>query len=220
MPLFTSTVSRISTLSRTWPQSQGTLVNGRRIKNQEALYPGSQIRLGDTTLLFQRNPDRLELPGGTQEPLIDTNRWLLTAQPVAFISPERLSDRSISAPHAFLEVRENAIVVRDLNSTQGTFLHGRRIQGDTTLVHDDLLRLGNVEFEVNSGFDYMPEEFTDKDGDLWVKEVFLAEGGMARLYRYASKTNLCSQGGRQGAAAGQVSPVGQTGSKLPSRLRQ
>jgi EAL domain-containing protein (putative c-di-GMP-specific phosphodiesterase class I) len=59
-----------------------------------------------------------------------------------------LSNESISKLHAELILGDRALTVRDLGSTNGTFVNGRRITDPTPLTDGDLLQLSNVVFRV------------------------------------------------------------------------
>lgn len=59
----------------------------------------------------------------------------------------------ISKRHCAILVRDGKACVRDFNSTNGTFLNGRRIDGQCEIHHGDLLRLGPLVFR----FDTEPE---------------------------------------------------------------
>ena len=64
-------------------------------------------------------------------------------------------DRDVSSRHAELRVVDGRCSVRDLNSTNGTFVNGARIDGERVLQAGDVLALGEmgpkVEFRVPSG---------------------------------------------------------------------
>lgn len=60
-----------------------------------------------------------------------------------------LSDPQISGHHAVVEERGPGVVVRDLSSTNGTFVAGEKVTGSASLGHGDVLRLGeNVHLRV------------------------------------------------------------------------
>jgi pSer/pThr/pTyr-binding forkhead associated (FHA) protein len=54
-----------------------------------------------------------------------------------------LFDPSVSRVHAVVEVRAGEAVVRDLGSTNGTYLNGRRVETES-LRDGDELRFGNT----------------------------------------------------------------------------
>ncbi len=55
---------------------------------------------------------------------------------------------SISKQHAELSIIEDALMVRDLGSTNGTLVNGRRINGTIRLMRDDLLQFASSVFRV------------------------------------------------------------------------
>lgn len=58
-----------------------------------------------------------------------------------------LVDASVSRRHAVVELIEGVPVVRDLGSTNGTFVNGERVQS-RSLRPGDVLKLGNTEMRV------------------------------------------------------------------------
>ena len=60
----------------------------------------------------------------------------------------RISDPSISSFHAEIVVADNVIRVRDLGSTNGTYIDEVKVQ-DAVLKPENVLRLGNVRFAVD-----------------------------------------------------------------------
>lgn len=52
--------------------------------------------------------------------------------------------RTVSGRHAQIQQLDDTLVVRDLNSTNGTFINGRRVSGAATLCDGDLLQLGRI----------------------------------------------------------------------------
>jgi hypothetical protein len=64
-------------------------------------------------------------------------------------SPEadvRIEDRFASGIHARVYSRGGTYYVEDMNSTNGTFLNGGRLNGEAELHDLDALRVGNTEF--------------------------------------------------------------------------
>jgi pSer/pThr/pTyr-binding forkhead associated (FHA) protein len=60
----------------------------------------------------------------------------------------RARSELVSRKHAEIVVDEEAVVVRDLASRNGTYVNGTRIDGQLPLGHGDLLRIGPMQFEV------------------------------------------------------------------------
>src|SRR5262249_24863318 len=59
-----------------------------------------------------------------------------------------LKDPSISRQHAEIAATPDGWIVRDLNSTNGTSVNGRRVRGAQTLQPGDVLVCGNVAMRV------------------------------------------------------------------------
>ena len=55
---------------------------------------------------------------------------------------------AISRQHCMILMNEQDVTVHDLNSKNGTFVNGERVQGHCTLRDGDILRLGPLEFEL------------------------------------------------------------------------
>jgi hypothetical protein len=58
----------------------------------------------------------------------------------------RIEDRYASGIHARIYSRGHSYYVEDMNSTNGTFLNGARLDGEAELSDLDELRLGDTEF--------------------------------------------------------------------------
>jgi pSer/pThr/pTyr-binding forkhead associated (FHA) protein len=56
----------------------------------------------------------------------------------------QISEQSVSSHHCELLLKGNDVVVRDLNSTNGTYINGEKIS-EKVLKPGQILRLGNVE---------------------------------------------------------------------------
>lgn len=60
----------------------------------------------------------------------------------------RLASSSVSKQHAQIIVALEAVIVRDLGSTNGTFVNGRRIAAPTPVGHGDLIQFADMEFRL------------------------------------------------------------------------
>jgi hypothetical protein len=54
---------------------------------------------------------------------------------------------AISRRHCVIMTTENEVVVRDLNSRNGTYVNGDRVEEEAVLLAGDILRVGPLEFE-------------------------------------------------------------------------
>lgn len=62
-----------------------------------------------------------------------------------------IPEASVSSHHGEILLRGNEVVIRDLNSTNGTFINGERVTGEATLKPGQILRLGTVEMRLETG---------------------------------------------------------------------
>ena len=61
----------------------------------------------------------------------------------------QIPDSSVSSRHCEILLQGNDVVIRDLNSTNGTFINGQQIT-EATLKPSQILRLGQVEVRLES----------------------------------------------------------------------
>lgn len=55
---------------------------------------------------------------------------------------------AVSRRHCVLIVGENDVVIRDLNSRNGTVVNGEKVTGEVVLIDGDVIKIGPLEFEV------------------------------------------------------------------------
>jgi pSer/pThr/pTyr-binding forkhead associated (FHA) protein len=60
-----------------------------------------------------------------------------------------IADPSVSSHHCEVQLRGSDIVIRDLNSTNGTFINGNKIE-ESVLKPGQVLRLGQVELKLEA----------------------------------------------------------------------
>src|ERR1700756_809964 len=58
---------------------------------------------------------------------------------------------SVSSHHCEILLKGTEVVVRDLNSTNGTFINNQQVTGEAVLKVGEVLRLGQVEIRLESG---------------------------------------------------------------------
>ena len=63
----------------------------------------------------------------------------------------QIPEGSVSSHHCEIIQQGTEIVVRDLNSTNGTFINGQKVSSEAVLKPGQILRLGNVEMRLESG---------------------------------------------------------------------
>jgi predicted component of type VI protein secretion system len=65
-----------------------------------------------------------------------------------------LRDPSVSRGHALLSVRDGAVTLQDLQSSNGTYVNGRRLEAEVRLVAGDRLILGETELFLRRGVEF------------------------------------------------------------------
>jgi pSer/pThr/pTyr-binding forkhead associated (FHA) protein len=60
----------------------------------------------------------------------------------------RINNEAISRKHCVILTTENEVVVRDLNSRNGTFVNDEKVNGEAVLLHGDILKVGPLPFEM------------------------------------------------------------------------
>jgi pSer/pThr/pTyr-binding forkhead associated (FHA) protein len=119
---------------------------------------GAEFRLGDTLVGFPSMPPMRPPPAATAPPVLASllvkrgerkGDRLSVRTAVAHLgrgefNDVRLSDASISASHAKLQLREGVWVIADLGSTNGTFVDDIPVDDETALSPGCTVRLGEV----------------------------------------------------------------------------
>lgn len=59
-----------------------------------------------------------------------------------------LNEQHVSGKHARIIVRNDSLFIEDLNSTNGTYLNGTKMNSKTRLSNKDEIKIGNVVFKV------------------------------------------------------------------------
>src|SRR6266567_4708326 len=61
----------------------------------------------------------------------------------------QIPETSVSSHHAEIHLRGNEVLIKDLNSTNGTFINGEKIS-ETVLKPGQILRLGQIEMRLET----------------------------------------------------------------------
>lgn len=108
----------------------------------------------------------------------------------------------LSRHHAEIVQRGDQLVIRDLDSANGTWIDGRRVS-EHTLQPGNQIRLGNLELVVSESPDWHPVQVSSPGvakspevriaitgtyfGDGFLLEKVIGEGGMARVFKARSR---------------------------------
>jgi EAL domain-containing protein (putative c-di-GMP-specific phosphodiesterase class I) len=94
---------------------------------------------------------------------VDSSRFVVGRKPEASLS---VSSPTVSREHAELMVVDRQLVLRDLGSTNGTYVNGTRICEPCAVCHGDLLQFGQVVFRaVQQSTDSGPQTIQDDSCD-------------------------------------------------------
>src|ERR1700733_12159283 len=63
----------------------------------------------------------------------------------------QVAHASVSSHHCEVLLRGNDVVIKDLNSTNGTFINNNQVTGEAVLKPGQVLRLGQVEIRLETG---------------------------------------------------------------------
>jgi pSer/pThr/pTyr-binding forkhead associated (FHA) protein len=63
----------------------------------------------------------------------------------------QIAESSVSSHHCEVLLKGTDVVVRDLDSTNGSFIEGHQFTGESTLKPGQILRLGQVQLRLESG---------------------------------------------------------------------
>jgi len=61
-----------------------------------------------------------------------------------------IPEASVSSHHAEIHLRGNEVLIKDLNSTNGTFINGEKVASEAVLKPGQILRLGMVEMRLET----------------------------------------------------------------------
>ena len=122
--------------------ANGLFVNSRRVSHA-VLEPGDRLRIGDVDLTFQpagasQAPVWLEI-GATRHPLLLERTTIGRSRDNSI----RVADERASRHHARIDLQKGVFVISDLDSANGTYVNGQRIQ-TSKLRSGDEIRIGDT----------------------------------------------------------------------------
>lgn len=135
--------------------TNGVLVNGEPASSPALLGRGDVLTIGDEQFRFHADAAPApKAPLATLE-VISTGmlkgRVMEVRSPLAHVGRGAhndivVADESVSDSHAKLQRRDDGWYVVDMGSTNGTYVGGRRIEGEAPLIGAPDLRFGGVKF--------------------------------------------------------------------------
>jgi DNA-binding NtrC family response regulator len=188
---------------------QGVLLNGRRVTD-EPLPHGAELRLGRLTARYARTPDdKGGKDGGQRTGILRTRgdgklvktefRLRLPAGERLEIPPSGLRvgalsdndvvvcDGFVSSYHAQLFLRGERLFVRDLDSTNGTFVNDVRVV-EAEVPAKSTLRFGKVKIQVETEDSDVDVDATAKGRGPWkCAQLTTADAGFAKTFALIEK---------------------------------
>lgn len=159
--------------------TNGTFVNGRRVTSVQ-LREGDILRIGDV----QGNSLSLTLKGLVQQDqslspgTIHLGQMQLGSRPSLLIGRDPQAHIRLSAPvvswhHARIKQIKSNAFIEDLNSTNGTFVNGRRVNRSRPLQQGDRIQIGPFKllYERASIEQYMVTDGVRLDATNIIREV-------------------------------------------------
>jgi pSer/pThr/pTyr-binding forkhead associated (FHA) protein len=140
--------------------TNGTFLNGRRVVEPCALRPGDVISVGQSKLTFAARshpPQRTSTGQRPPRPSGQRSRVsLVLDRPSLLIGRGSscdlvLVDSGVSRRHARVHYQDGLATVQDLDSSNGTFVNGKRITRPCRLAPGDVIRLGRTELVYRRG---------------------------------------------------------------------
>ncbi|MFN2397446.1 MAG: FHA domain-containing protein [Gemmatimonadaceae bacterium] len=137
--------------------TNGLYVNGQSVATSRPLSRGDVIRVGGEEFRFYGETTAETPPATALATLEVVNEGLLKGQRFEIRSALAhagrgahndivVPDASVSDSHAKFQRRDNGWFIVDMGSTNGTYVGGKRIDGEQALARSADVRLGNVKF--------------------------------------------------------------------------
>jgi pSer/pThr/pTyr-binding forkhead associated (FHA) protein len=198
--------------------TNGVLVNGEPASSPSLLGRGDVLTIGDEQFRFYADsapPPRVAL--ATLEVISSgllKGTIMEVRSPLAHIGRGAhndivVADESVSDSHAKLQRREDGWYVVDMGSTNGTYVGGRRIEGETPLIGAPDVRFGGVKFIFR-----VPD--LAQEGSASQTRAIAAVKTEARKATAEAKTPVVSQPAQRSAPAGaRVTPAKKSWRWLP-----
>ena len=137
-------------------------MNGETIKGKQSLNDGDLIGVGDVRLVVhlppRRNDETVVAPARPEAHIV-VHGGRLAAQSYSVLTDTVigrdaadvvLDDAQVSRRHAIIRWVDGELQLEDLQSTNGTWLNGARIESSSELQHGDVVTIGPFAIEVRS----------------------------------------------------------------------
>ena len=195
--------------------TNGVLVNGEPASSTALLGRGDVLTIGEEQFRF--HADSAPVPRAPMATLEVISSGLLKGSIIELRSPLAhvgrgahndvvISDESVSDSHAKLQRREDGWYVVDMGSTNGTYVGGRRIEGESPLIGAPDVRFGGAKFI------FRVPEGSDAGNDSPTRAIAAVKVD-ARKVAEAAKTPEASEQGQREARMGERAVPASTSSR-------
>ena len=131
----------------------GIWIGDQRLAKKFVDWPlGQVVRLGSELKLISIESGIMVEEGKNAGSIIHNtgNIVVLSRQEIHALVTGK-ADKRISDVHALVMFRDKELVIRDLNSTNGTFVNQQRVEIETIIKGGDHVQIGETDFEVQIG---------------------------------------------------------------------
>ena len=162
-------------------------------------------------VVVKGRPEGMEIP-------LPMPQFLIGRDPRCNLRP---SSESVSKLHCAVVQRKEGVFVRDLKSTNGTFVNNDRIHGEVKVKDGDLIKVGPlvlaVKIAVSDG-DAVPPSGTEEDQAVsWLLDF--TAGGSPAQPELGTKTTIMDMSGRP-KESGDEKPKAETETKLDDAAKK
>lgn len=113
----------------------------------------------------------------------------------------QLHSPDISRRHAGLSVQDGQLIVIDLQSSNGTFVNGQRIENDVVVQENDMIRFAHIEYQVQKN----DTEVIEKTEPTVAQQM--SEQGMPSLTERAGDVQVNREGMPQNIGVPKPAPI-------------
>ncbi len=159
----------------------GTYLKNNRITGAVSINPGDRIGVGDSILELSAQPagrevaQRQQPAPGYDRAQSGKTRHTYQAGKVIAIGRDAKNDVTLDHPHvsrfhAVIEITDQGSFIRDLNSTNGTYVDGARVEKRQALTPSSVIRISGYRMTLED-FELVRHDETEGQVDIEVRDL-------------------------------------------------